>query len=954
MQPEEDPTKINFSAKEVAKYALLPGIFPRLQRMADHFAQFLYMFTQIFGSVGLIDKNHPCLRPENIGRYRFGDIIGLAASNVVFDRKHLPQTIMFFVVILSIVLTVAIVLGMIASTIFAVHSAHAQFFSTPKGFTPSGGGTAVTYAAGSDWALNFLYRIFGDTGFWPHPADGSSIGNPWYTAILLGMLKYYSLAMLVVAAFMILYILVITLTESARTGEPFGQRFDGIWAPVRLALAIGMLMPIASGGYNGAQLLTFQVAVWGSNLATNVWYGGLQSMSGSSKGFFGSSMTDPGYRFIRDVFLVNLCVDAVSKQGKKSWNAGDMQYSWIMSKDSMTYSFGTTDAPDFCGQVTFLKTTQGALASVSSTMGQIVGQGKTVYVPPGPASGVNWPEQTIQAYLKIAAKFLPIGTDALKTGLASDGSLVHTGTAAVQGDMQAAVDYATEHIFGDDSAANTKYFGQIMTGGNFGAADIKKWVLFYWQQLGVNNIDDTAHTHGAFFSTTDWQSAPGDKCRTNVPMDCTNVIDQYNKWVIDSITGDAGHGWTSAGVFYLRISTALATISKVVGSPPRVSKMPYNLVKAYATPDNPSANTSDKEGSGCGFWAGVLHGFTLGMAGNSVATCEKYALAKEINGVLEGGKSWFLDAVHKDPPTWTLLDGQNFDRALELSESGSATNMEASGILGPVLDALSDMTKIDSTNLNPLGVVVTWGNVLMSVAMLSYTIGLIGLGEGWVDMAFMVGHTLMLPGFILAFWVPTLPFMHFTFAVIEWMISVLEAIIGMPLWALSLITLEGDGLGAVGMKGVKRLFELFLRPTIIILALIASVIIFTAGVSFFNDALALYGSAQAQSNADQSGFQATVGGFGMIFLYMFAIYSLATSCFKLIDSIPDRFGRWFGLEGGFGSNIKTGMSSLQDLIVGATAFQSMKNITGGAQGTSKANKDRKAEERLAESKKRGG
>jgi hypothetical protein len=403
-------------------------------------------------------------------------------------------------------------------------------------------------------------------------------------------------------------------------------------------------------------------------------------------------------------------------------------------------------------------------------------------------------------------------------------------------------------------------------------------------------------------------------------------------------------------VFYLRISSALATISKIVGTPPRASRMPYNLAKPFSTPDNPTANSQNKSDY-CSSFAEFVFGFA---GGDGRAKCVKYKLAIEINGFLEGGKSWFQNAVHQDENTWALLDGQNFDRALELSESGSSTNMQSDGILGPVMDSLTDMTKIDSTNLNPLGVVVTWGNVLMSVAMLSYSIGLIGLGQGWVDMAFLVGNTLMLPGFVLAFWVPTLPFMHFTFAVIEWMISVLEAIIGMPLWALSLITLEGDGLGTIGMKGVKRLFELFLRPTIIIIALIASVIIFTAGVSFFNDALNLYSSAQAQSNADQSSFQATVGGFGMIFLYMFAIYSLATACFKLIDAIPDKFGRWFGLEDGFGSNIKTGMSSLQDLIAAGAAFQSLKGITSGAQGVGKSVKDKKAADRLNEQKKRGG
>jgi hypothetical protein len=937
MAQEQDNTASGLTAKSVAKYALLPGIFPRLQRMAGHFSQFLFMFTQIFGSVGLIDRNHPCLKPENIGRYRFNDIVGLAASNVVFDRKHMPQVIMFFMVMLSIVLTAAIILGLIASTIFTVHTAHAQFFGQPQGFSPTGG-NSVTYTTGNDWALNFLFRIFGDTPFFHVPANaaqGGSVGNPWFTAILVGMLKYYSMAMLVVASFMILYILIITLTESARTGEPFGSRFDGIWAPVRLALAIGLLLPIVTPGYNGAQMIAFQAAVWGSNLATNVWYGGIQAMSGSSQNFFAATMADPGYRFVRDIFMVNLCVDGLSKQAQVNWKAGTMQYTAVSSKDTITYSFGPASAPDFCGQVTFLRSSVGLNAAVNELTGDATGTGASFMKPNG-ITGTSWPEQTIQAYQSIAKQFLPIeNPDSMLTG---QGSGTDSGNAAVSAKMADVVHYATANIInkGDGDAA---YFGTVMAAGNYGSDDIVNWMKLYWTPLGVSNITDTSRD--PFFTASPWPT----------------TVAQYNTWLINSLTQDAKYGWTSAGVFYLRISSAMATISKVVNTPPTVSIMPSNFTKSFATPDNPTANTSTTPCAGMN-WDGVVAGVKSRASNlnplalspimmgidlfSDSAVCKKYKLSKQINNFLQGGKTWFLEAIKSDSNAYTLMDGENFDRALEISEPETSTNLQAGAIMRPILDALSDITRIDSRNLNPLGAVVVWGNTLMAVAGIAYAIGIIGLGFGWVSMAFTLGNLLMLPGFVLAFWVPTLPFMHFTFAVIEWMISILEAIIGMPLWALSMITLEGDGLGQLGTAGVKRLFEIILRPSVIVMSLIASVIIFSAGVSFFNDALSLYAQASSQANADQNFFQASIAGFGMIFVYMFGIYSLATSCFKLIDSIPDKFGRWFGLEGGFGSDIKTGMSGLQDIVVGAATFKGLTNIGKNVGGTLDKRYEKKA------------
>lgn len=928
MQQQQSNAFSNITVKSVAKVALLPGILPRLQRLAEHLGQFMFMFTSIFGSVGLIDKNHPCLKPENAGIYRFRDVIGLAASNVVFDRKHLPQIVMFFVVILSIVLTAAIFLAMLASTFMHVQHAQAQIFGTPEGFSTGGAeNVTVTYNkdGSEDWAMNFLYRIFGETGIIPRPADGN-VGNPWFTSILVAMLKYYSLAMLVIAALMILYMLVITVTESARTGKPFGSRFDGIWAPIRLALAIGLLMPVASGGYNGAQMITLQSAVWGSNLATNVWYGGLSAMSKDSKSFFTSMMGDPGYRFVRDMFLVNLCVESIKKQPLvKTATSQTPKYKMTVNDNKMIFIFGTEDAPDFCGQVEIL---------VNDSMGA-----------PDELKGNYWPAKVVQGYQQIAVDFMPIPgltKETLKAAWASNGA----------GNVQ---------IAGNASAENTPMSGVIKTGideivgknnpdgDGFGKAIIKKnakdfsdgtqvknWMKKYWDQMGVmyycsnvkpvpTNIKDgglsadiptncgAAHpTRSLFFVTKEFEPS----------------ITAYNKWIITSMAKDANHGWTTAGVFYLRISRALSGISDVVNNIPTVTILPSNLSKAFATEDNPSANTDIIEKQ-CGDNAGLMQGLAnFFNIGDVAHMCKKYELSIEMNKFLRGGKQWFLDSVLRDQKgVYGLMEGRKFDRSLEISEPETATNMETSNVTGPALGGLVGMAKIDSKNMNPLGTIVNWGTILLMASATAYLIGFIGNGGAWTDIAFSIGALLLIPGFVLSFWVPAIPFIHFTFAVVEWMISVLEAVIGMPLWALSLITLDGDGLGKMGTEGVKRLFEIILRPTIIILALVASIIIFTAGVSFFNSALAVYKDAY---DNDSNALGAGLSNLGMLFVYVFGIYSLATACFKLIDNIPDNFGRWAGLPKGFGGSMKTGVSDLQGLIVGGAALNFAKNIGSGS------------------------
>ena len=908
MAEQQDSAVSQITVKSVAKYALLPGVLPRLQRLADHVSQFLFMFTQVFGSVGLIDRNHPCLRPENIGLYRFRDIIGLAASNVVFDKKHIPQIIMFFGVVLSLVLTAAIFLGMLAGTMMNIGDAQAQLFGTPSGTS------SVQYGGeGKDWAMNFMYRIFGDAaGMFPVPANGAK-GNPFYTSMLTGMLKYYSLAMLLIAALMIAYILIITVTESARTGKPFGTRFDGAWAPIRIALAIGLLMPITSSGYNGAQMVTFQAAKWGSNLATNVWYGGLRNMEKQSEGFFTSMMADPGYRFVRDMFLVNLCVAGLEEQkNNKTLYKGDIKQVAVAEGGKLIFSFGPKSAPDFCGQVAILV--------------------QPLSVDPQELSGnSSWPKMITIAYRKILADFLPIDNYAhYETSEAY--FIPYPGKAVVfseRNKMAEAVNHAASTYFKAAEGQDT-YFVETMKQKYPDATPIRDWMMSYWSHLGVKYSCDT---NSKVF--TDTLAANCTSPRRSLYFKTAaydTAIKAYNKWAIESMTKDAQFGWTTAGVFYLRITMALSAISEVADNAPRVIKLPSNLTKPFATADNPSANTDILREQCSSFWQKI----NIFGLGETAKACEKYKLSLRINDFLRGGNNWFSNAVKEDSKVYALMEGEKFDRAIEISEPDSSTNVAVSNISEPVLDGLAGMAQIDSKSMNPLGVIVNWGNILMTIGMVAYTIGLIGNGSAWTDIAFTLGALVMIPGFILAFWVPTIPFMHFVFAVIEWMISVLEAVIGMPLWALSMITLEGDGLGKLGMAGLRRIFEITIRPTIIVLSLVASILIFSAGVGFFNSALAMYSQA---NSADDGFFTGMITSVGMIYIYMFGIYSLATASFKLIDTIPDKYGRWMGLEQGFGGDMKSGLSGLQQMILAGGAIKGLQDMTGSV---GKIQKGRKA------------
>ena len=90
-------------------------------------------------------------------------------------------------------------------------------------------------------------------------------------ASLLGqMLQVYNLGILAVATLMLVVLLIAMVMESAQHGKIGGERHNPIWAPLRLVVAIGLLMPVMDG-YNAAQLGAIQLAHAGSGLANTLW-----------------------------------------------------------------------------------------------------------------------------------------------------------------------------------------------------------------------------------------------------------------------------------------------------------------------------------------------------------------------------------------------------------------------------------------------------------------------------------------------------------------------------------------------------------------------------------------------------------------------------------------------------------------------------------------------------------
>ncbi|MDP9127929.1 MAG: DotA/TraY family protein, partial [Pseudomonadota bacterium] len=83
-------------------------------------------------------------------------------------------------------------------------------------------------------------------------------------------LGLYSMGMLILAALLAFFHIASMVVETAHDGVVFGRRANQVWMPIRLVLAIGILVPVGSS-LNAGQYLVIKMAESGSTLASNAW-----------------------------------------------------------------------------------------------------------------------------------------------------------------------------------------------------------------------------------------------------------------------------------------------------------------------------------------------------------------------------------------------------------------------------------------------------------------------------------------------------------------------------------------------------------------------------------------------------------------------------------------------------------------------------------------------------------
>lgn len=962
---------LSFKTRDVVSYAFFPRIVPRIRSVFfSGFGYLAFMMAQLYYTVRLIPANHPYLQTRNIGRFGVYNVITEASNNLRFSTRNIDQIFVFFALLAAIVLLFLQVVLLVYSLLFTSPAEAFSWFTTT--------------APQNDLAYMILNDVFGVPDVFcdsfapgtcalnnPVILPGPTTGSPYHNA-LHELFRYYSVAMLLIAVLIFLYFIFVIVLETAVTGVPFGQRMQHVWVPIRLIIAVILLVP-QNFGLNSGQWILLYVAKYGSSFATVGW---IQfNTAVAAHPMFGGGITNSnpaGERYSLVAIPQEVDVTPVLR-------AMSIVHACAFSYMLMTGS-ATGGAPY---PVTADYTAPGTNFMIRPYLVKRSTPWQTAAAPPplvanpavrqvinGPAAP-NW----------VAAVGFYYGSDIIirfgeyaenPPGSGSPKYKNDEGfVAPLCGDIRLRVsDIRNVNNPGVGAGAYMlRYFYEMVLNMWFNDNQLKQFARTHVVVSSRHRVEAaTFCTPGlsgcgsaGFQTCANCPTVPPPLSFIGVKMDdppapgayqiATNVAvrtawDLYVQSGLDKNMENniIDRGWAGAGIWYNKIAEinsgfidSVRAIPVLVRFPLVMEQIKYERqkidVSAFSIKDlyNPDIKPS---GGKTGAHLVIDRG-----------DAELDQIGRPLNDLW---KFWMVDAPHV----------QNEELKQQSNAFVDAINL----MLGT-----SGVTHIRGANrhLHPLAQLVAVGKGLVDNAVFNLLVstgaafggGFLGgaekfkLGQAGLEVVSAIYEVTafvgLTAGFVLFYVLPFLPFVYFFFAVGSWVKAIFEAMVAIPLWALAHMRIDGEGLpGDAASNGYFLILEIFIRPILTVAGLIAAITILSAQVRVLNFIWDLViANASGYADADILGtnvatdvrYKGTpIDQFFFTIIYTIICYMLATASFKLIDKIPDNILRWAGAGvSSFGDIDQDHVESLNryaatgGMTIGSQAVGAVRGAAGG-------------------------
>lgn len=866
------------NAKAVWRYATRPEILPRIRGLGIHFGHFAYLIALVLHSARLLPSGSPMIRSEHIGKFGVRQVLASAANNITWSWKSIDQIAIFGAVVAGIIMIAiqAVLIAAYALLGEAQASSPASFFSTPDANVPT------------DVVLIFLEQVFG-ANLSVFGAASQPLGTPVYTG-LHALLSFYSLATMTIAVVIVLYYIVTVIGEAAKTGTPFGQRFNSLWAPIRLVIALGLLVPLGSG-LNTAQYLTLYAAKMGSGLATTAWTIFVDELT-SATSIVSKPDGESTSALVERIFLNEVCAASYNQiNGADSINI--LQVTG--RRESVTPNF--------------------ASPSAMITAAEDAGQDSVILSWSRADAGES---ATDYACGKISVSLTEFDVYSNGTNVVAADEKWWWSIPWAGQDMEDKLGKAHQDV-------KISYLKEIKR--------ISEKLYPAGEALAAYNISINPASGFGDASTLDFipdllsETAQESQDNINVSIEAT-YTDIAQSSYVDSSSYDEmkTRGWGAAGLWY----GTMGTINK---------KYMDALASAVPTLDVLFEAAEVRENE-----RGVL-GRLFGVSRYDM----RRGATREIEQTISYASDEFAGyVVEIDVGTSPLYGNAQFEQA---DEAGSSSWL-AKGLIAMLGGRQLYLMK-NEPDLDPMARLAAAGHAMVKRSLIFAGLGtafglggavagvvpdprvqFVGEAAGAVSaFLFVFAGIALTAGIFLAYILPIIPFVYFAFAVMGWILEIFEAIVAMPLWALAHLRIEGDGMpGAAALGGYQLLLMILLRPALIVLGLIGGYVIFGAAAYYFGT---LFNAATAITQSDIASTSiGAIGIFVYTIIYTFLIYNIALMCFKMVDDVPKGILRWMGAGvSPFSDSRGDPINGSREMVAGGAAAAI--GLSRGTQGAAK-------------------
>ena len=668
-------------------------------------------------------------------------------------------------------------------------------------------------------------------------------------SVLGAMSSVMAAGMLVFTGIVITYVLISGVLDSANEGNPGGKALNQMWVPLRMILAMGLVLPLA-GGYSAMQVAVLWVAGHGIGLADSVWNRALDHIE--STGTLYPPDIGVDYEGIADNILQSrVCMHAI--------RILDAHINIV--EDSIENLDESNDP---------------------SLPAYTVMQRYTNFYNEDAAADA-WQAAKDNDYANGHPRFYPSKSNTPCGSISLTFATVDESTGF--GDIM-------KDFYFDISSA----LGQLDEELDPIARDIAESV----HDEGVTEPDRTAYNTAVQNYKTRYQQAV-----TNVTSEISTA--RISKWDggnpanAMSTVGSRDAGWITAGAWYWDLQKTNAEALSAVSITPKYSP-PTITVDDHSEYDK----------------------FTNALAKynrNKIVTTPGGGTAVAME------RSSYAD---DDSNANAILNG--FLKRLQ-----SASQM--------ALDSPDPVTGLQNLGHTMLWAIdITWLTTVTVTAAAETTaetaensgLGLFGAGAGPRFFAELFKSALstlaavilfLTPlALFLAFYLPATPLILWIMGVAGWFILLIEAVIAAPIWAASHAMPEGNGfVGQRAMAGYMVLLSLFLRPTLMLFGLFASMLLM---IVMAKVVMLLFIPAMSSINAGY--LTGLLSYIGITAIFVFLIVHIAHRAYGLIHEIPDKVLRYIG-----GGNENLGEASAENqgktFFVGGAAKLEKAASVGGAQ-----------------------